>query len=892
MQPGFAEEGPTISERQHQRLSVLTSHDASMGATEQRLACLETQAEHRGSCPSEALAEAADQLLGDSHSITPTATAQIGNLLPPELVHSAGTSISTALWTQANQAAATRSPIVSAEPLLHGQSGLFTQLLQGEHDTALDGHAEALSVSNHNSAWGLPGADAQPNHCQQAQQQQVSFSPTVSGQHQALPPQSPAEGLKAMFARPAVSPKPPMKRYPPLTHRSDKRYRSHRSKAKPANAACIQQAFPHRQWHTLDDVLQDLDMNDITFVGTPIIQDQRVSALAGPSTPAFLPEQYVDTHPSAYLQLPQQENQPASPSQPTHTLQPPSPATGLERQRPPLCMPSQPATQPQQQQQHQSQEQQQQHRYTPSVSQMAPQHEQAAVSVLPLLLFDLAASGHDGRHVAASAQQRLPSTTTPTLSSPSLLHHATLLQPPQHMGQFSSRSSHNSSCPEDPQDLPSPSRSVALALDRLFSTNAQPTTSIQRRERHRQAQQSPSAGGIPTPSSSQFPAPNCIAHTVPISWDGVTQHGPMPAASDLYAPQPASSLLPDTPAALAQGGAGESSVLQTPWSQWQQPESYLQEPNLQQDVDQAAYPDAIQMPDSAADPAVAQHVQLPLLYDCASAHLPANSLQSQLPPCPATETTNQQGGHGSATPLQEARLNGCLDALDTGSRQHQLVNSGAAWADSSTAADKAHQSRCTPSTSTISQSDPDSPTMIAQLPLCSPERMSAASSALYSPPVVLWNSPASSAASLPIAQQGGQDGQPATSPSRPILQQNSQHQLQQGQQQLHRVNHTAMQSSSQHGRISPPAAMNRPFDILDNGNCFTAFNHRPAEVVAPSGPATAQLVDEQGSFHALEEIALRAKRLLKSLEPACSAAQLHPACAYDRVMPFLSLTCF
>ena len=63
-------------------------------------------------------------------------------------------------------------------------------------------------------------------------------------------------------------------------------------------------------------------------------------------------------------------------------------------------------------------------------------------------------------------------------------------------------------------------------------------------------------------------------------------------------------------------------------------------------------------------------------------------------------------------------------------------------------------------------------------------------------------------------------------------------------------------------------------------------------VVVPSGLATAHLVDEQGSYHALEQIVLSAKRLLESLEPACSAAPLHPACAYDRVRPFLRLARF
>ena len=911
VQPGCAEEGPTISKRQQQRLLVFTSHDASLGATEQRLACWQPQAkpatEHRVSCPSEALAEAADQLLGYSQRTSPSAKAWLGNLLPPEPVCSAGPRIATAPCTQANQSAATSSPAVPVRPLPHGESGLFTQLLQ--RDAALDDHGKAPLVSKNNSAWGLPGADPQPDHCQQTQQQQVSLSPTVSRQHQELLPQSPAEGLKAMFfCRPAVSSKTSMKHYLPLTHRSDKRYKSRRAKAKPADATCIQQAFPRRQWQTLDDVLQDLDINDITFVGTPMIQDQRVPAVAGPSTPACLPEQHEDIHLLADLQLSQQENQLASPAQPTHTPPSPYPATGLGGQWPPLNMPWQPAAQPQQHHQHQQhKQQQQQHHYTPSVSQMTPQHEQAAVSALPLLLGDLAATGHDGRHMAASAQQRLPSMITPTVICPQLPHHATLLQLPQHVSHFNGRSSHNGNIPEDPQNPQSPSHCVALACDRLCSgTDAQPITSVQSRERCRQIQQSLSAGDIPSPSSDQPPAYNPAAYKAPNSWYFVSQHGPLPAISGLYpAAVQSASTLPDMTAALARGGAAEKTPLQTPCLQWQQPESHLQEPTLQQGVDQAAYPNAIQLPhpaanpaanpavnsaaNSAANPAAAQHV----LHDNTSAQLRANSLQPQSPsPSPAVQTAKQRGGLCSAIPVQEASLNGSLDALGTGSIEHELVDGGAAWADPGASGDKAP---CTPSTSTRSRSDPDSPAMIAQLPLCSPERMSAASSVLYSSPVLLWNSPTSSAASLPIAQQGGQDGHLAASLSRPVQQQNSQHQHQhqQGQQQLdpNRVKHTAIQGSFQHGRNSPLAAKHTHLENVDKGSHFIASSHRSSKKLVPSAWATAQLGDEQGSLQALEEIVLRARHVLKSLEPACNAAQLHPAFPCDTVMPFLILIC-
>lgn len=878
-----------------------TPHDASTGATEQKLACIglsvcESHAKpatkRRSSFASEALAQAADQpLLGYSHSVTTTASAQLGNTLPPEHIRAAGHSSATVPCSQANPAAAISNPTDAGKPLLPSQFGYFTQLLQAEHDTALDGHAGAALASSHSpAAVGLVGTSFPPLHNQKGQrhqQQQAVTQLTVDGGQQEQLPQSPAEGVKAILAqRPGAFPKPCRKRYLPLNHTPDKR----RTKAKAATATGTQQAFPHRQWQTLSDVLQDLDINDIIFAGTPMTPDPGVSALAAPCTPAALPEQYVDTRPLAHLHLLQQENRPASPLQPTQIPPPPYTVTGLPGQWPPLYTLWQPPPQ-------QQQEQQQQQQHTASVPQMLPQHQQAAVSDVPPLSFDLVGPCHDARHVPASAQQQLPNMATPPAISPELTHHATLPQLPLHMSHHGRRSSLDSGGLNDTQNPQSPRRSVELALDRLFSggIGAQPTTSLQGKKRSRQAQQPLPAGDIPAPTAEQCPASDPIAHPASDGWHGDTQQGQLPTA-----PQPASSLLPYTAAPGGLQSAMPSSPLQPPWSQWPQPELYMQESILQQVVDQAAYPAANLMTnpaaDSAANPpaeqAAAQQVQLPVLQDdVPAAQLQSDSLQHQSPSLTsAVEATKLQADFDSAlslaVPLQEASLNGCLEAYATSSKQHQLTNNREpTWTHSTTAEDSPHQSLC--SASTRSQSEPGSPTMICELPLCSPERMSAASSALCASPVLLWNSPAS-AASSPMAQQGRQDCQPSASRCRPVQQQNSQHEQEHKRQlEPHPLTCAAMEDSPPHAGTSPTSAVQRPSKGPYRGNFFSASTHRPTKMVLQSASATAQLADEQGSPYALEEIALRAKRLLNSLELVSTFPGLHPECSFDRVMPVL-----
>ena len=870
--------------RQHepQRLFALASDEASIRATEKRLARCETGAKHaathRASSASEALAEVADQPLGYSHSLMPTASAHFGHKLPPQFVRSVGPSPAHAPSSQTDQVADANIPTVPVKTTLPVQAGLFTRLLQGAHDTLLKESDAAAQPNTHYSAGGIPVVHPQSPHSQQTNQQQrqeVTVQTTMSGQHHEQTPQSPSQGLKAMFAScPAVSCNPSRKRILDPTGRSDKHHKSHHTKAEQGTAARIQQAFPHRKWQTLSDVLQDLDINSITFMGMPMTRDQGLSAVAGPATPAFLPEQYVGACPLAYL-----HNQPASPAQPTQTPPTPCPAAGLVHQRPPLYTPWQLPTQLQQQ------------HYTASVSQLSAQREQAAGSALPLLLCDLAASRHDATYVAAPAQQL--SAATPTVRSPCLPHHGipvsqgAFLQHPLHRSQLGGRSSHSSGGTEEPQE--SSNHSVALALDRLFSrTAAQPTTSVQRRSR--QAQPAPAAGRLPSSSVDQRSAYNPIQDPASISQHDDIQHGQWPAASNMYAaPKAASSLPPVTPAAVPQGAAQTGVLGSQQQRLWLQPISHLQAPFLQQDVHQ---------PPFLAVPAA------PLRHDDASEQLQPDSLQHQSPSLPslAMQVTRQQEGLNSALPPARplhTYLDSCLGASDRHNKQQQLANNELAGP--STASDKPYQSRCSPSASSRSQSDPGSFAIIAGLPLCSPERMSAASSALCSSPVLMWNSPASSPASLPMTQQGRRDTQPSTSIGAPVQQQNSQHQQQpqqqqqQEQQQLDSNPHTAMQDSRPllvvPSRISSASVIHRPPESLDIGKCLAASVHmpsRPAEVPPPSSAARAHLFAEQGQcgkHDALEEILLSAKRVLRSLE---LAVDLHAAHVHDRVMPFSS----
>ena len=105
------------------------------------------------------------------------------------------------------------------------------------------------------------------------------------------------------------SPQPGKKR---SRSRSSKRHQPHsththtRDSVSPPDFQC--------QWQTLQDVLQDIDLNGLVLKGVPMRKGTRIPVMAQqppePPTPVYLPIQTVDTRPLAYLQLLQDEQIP------------------------------------------------------------------------------------------------------------------------------------------------------------------------------------------------------------------------------------------------------------------------------------------------------------------------------------------------------------------------------------------------------------------------------------------------------------------------------------------------------------------------------------------------------------------------------------------------------
>ena len=138
--------------------------------------------------------------------------------------------------------------------------------------------------------------------------------------HQQEPTlQSPAEGVAAMLTRPPSVSLEPSKRKHQI-NLAPRATRPHKSPSSSSVLAGVKQEFAHRLWRTLGDVLQEVNIDNFTFSGKPMTRGQSLSPTAGPSTPAFPPQQYVDTRPLAYVHLLQQENhQLLAPPQPTQT---------------------------------------------------------------------------------------------------------------------------------------------------------------------------------------------------------------------------------------------------------------------------------------------------------------------------------------------------------------------------------------------------------------------------------------------------------------------------------------------------------------------------------------------------------------------------------------------
>lgn len=790
--------------------------------TQQREACCETQSEHVSEHKGHSGCASANQVPGYSHSRMLTSPAQLRHSVPPpEHAQCSNTPAFSAQCTRRKESADIHSPTALVTTPLPVQSGLSTQSGQGGHGAAQADHANAAWPQQHGWAGQLRRV---PPPCQQAhqqQQQEAGVQPTGSGEQEEAVVQSPAEGLPAMLAcPPAASPTPSRrKRHIDLTPRPTRPRKSHRTITRSAG---IRPAHP--LWRTLGDVLQDLDINHFIFSGKPLTRGQSVSAGAGPSTPAALPQQYMDTRALAYFPLLQQEtNQPSSSAQPTPT-QTPLPPESLLNRWPPM------STQLQQQQQH-----------TCNGSTQHSMFRQAADTTLPLQRSGLAASCHDAAHMAPAIQQ--PTGGSPAMSSPQPPHpsfppsQGISLQHPWHTGQHSWSSCHSNGSPSNPQNPQSPTQSVLRVLDRLFSgSKAQQRGPLPSSGRHARAhaQPSPNAPHPERRGANQRPPDALTPNSASKSCNVGVQHCQWPAASGVYtAPPPAWRCPPETPATQAEGSV--YTLVPCCQQQWQARQPY------QQDAHQA--------------------VGLPAAPDM---HLPV---------------PNHAHAAAQAETLQHQSPN-------TGIKQHGVATREAA---PSSDPEKPYQALC--SRSTRSPADPGRPAMKAQLPLPSPERMPAPSSACHSSPMLLWTSSSSAGpgASLLMPQHSREV---STSMARPHQQENSQQQKNSPQQQqLGSHPQTAMQDRppwlAASGRTRSASVIHRSPDRPNKSRCLTSF--RPANVMVLPGAQAGQLAGQHssgGHLSAVEQIAVSAKGVLRSLDLAVTASHLHLAYVHERVMLF------
>ena len=372
--------------------------------------------------------------------------------------------------------------------------------------------------------------------------------------------------------------------------------RPHKSPSSSSVLAGVKQEFAHRLWRTLGDVLQEVNIDNLTFRGKPITRGQSLSPTAGPSTPAFPPQQYVDTRPLAYVHLLQQENhQLLAPPQPTQT--PPTPDS-VPNQWPPVH----------------TQLQQQHYTFDKSAEYQMLSH--AAVRTPPFQTPDLASNCQHATPLAPPTQQTsvgAPAMSSPQQVSPSLPNSQGISG--QHPLLCWS-SCHSGGSPNHAQRPAShtPIQTVQRVLDTLFSgsTAQQASPLPQSSSRHAHAQQAtplahPALGG-----ADQRPPYSVIPPPAVNSRSDTVQQCHWHSASGMYGePQPASELPPDKQAAgCVQPG------LPSPHQQTATLHAQSPQPCIQQDAHQP----------SGLPPI--HHVQVPLThYPHACAHLQADTLQ-------------------------------------------------------------------------------------------------------------------------------------------------------------------------------------------------------------------------------------------------------------------------
>ena len=886
---------------------------------------------------SEALADAADQPLSCNHGHTAAGSTPLSPEEPPSQALAAAQD--TASEPQpgiANLSAVTASlgaPVGKEQPL---HSGFFTQLLQDAHDTDVDQEAAPMFCGNNCSAAEAPAThehDLLHPQSPACQQQDQHSQKCAIDQHQVMRPQqqkpllSPAQALHASFARPQPpSDRPSHKRS--HSHKSNKHHKAHKKRAKLDSATRIQQDFLYWHWQTLGDVLQDLNINDIIFTGKPMQRSRRAPSATGPSRPASLLEQYVDTRPLQHLPLLQQPNHPPCLYQPGPTAQLPHLADRLASPTAqPLLVPWQPPAQLGQQyhalvpQQGSTQPPKQYHSssFGPELpTQTRSTHRDAARqapdSELPQLGLDCAAPFIGAPGTASAAQA--PAADDLALSIPQLPGHTTPLNRqgspsnPVHTSQLGHSSLKSGGSPENAVSTHPqlPGYSMQRALNRLFrSTTGQDTSCADQlpnmpQVESKQASQDVTTGHGPCISAEPRLAYVPSTQAGPYSLCGPAQHHQQPAILCLCsAPQPASGPAPITPAAHVEDTAHTalpSSQLQPPCPQLQQLEHQQQTCEFSQAGVQPAVLQSAALPSQH----ILQTLPLPLPAYASSPQLQAActnpqqlGMQSQ---CLKIEVVSQQDSPASSSPVARVAVvlpNSSHPYGSTEGTTWQEASSGSGWTALTTASPQHAVVLCSQSTCSF----PSSASLAgpAELPPCSPERGARASPVFCHSPVVLWNSPHSSAASVPMLQQGREDRPPSPSRANSLSQQFTLHKLPLQQDlafPLYTRQHfpALLHLLALPGRPSlTPTIQDPPDSFPDAEVALPLSNNSPRQTdLLPLPAASAREAHERGPSpqpYALDDIAFSAKRVLNSLAMAIGASDSQPLEACDKVLPLL-----
>ena len=904
---------PDFVAASEQAITPCTSPHLSSEATDPlaaaQLQAPSEQTRHQGShsteqliCfASEALAETADQPLG---------FGQIASGLPASDHHRtphydtvAGTAVSTAPSSPGEAAGSTVRLNASAKSPPPAASGSLVQLLQDSQEFNANQQAAAELPPSSASPAAKPSVKYQSLWLQlqhpagqqhQPQQTQAEGEQRATAAEQDL--LSPAQGLQARLAYPpASSPTPSRRRC--HHQQSHRHHKSHsRKKAKLDSAAGKQPARAYWQWHTLGDVFQDLNVNDVIFTGRPMHNGQPIQA--GPATPAFQPEQYVDTRPLAYLHLLlQQENQPASMPHHIQTSYLHHSAAEAANQGQSPFVPWEPSTQLRQHNQAQAtpqftpqpacpstldlgQHMQTPHLHTDRSNAAAPSTQPAPLLRRPTSLHGSAPVAVQPRLTAAASpvedMHQIPSDQTACSAESSPIPEPAQTSPVRNKSK-PDNGSNSSILP--PAPLHSPSHSLERALDRLFSSRAQV---------HRS-----SAGSLPGPlqqcSSSRHPtlppvvvgSPSERRLTHRATSDSLHTHrqpSPPPTCTCLHPQlQPTASILPRTSAAY---GAGTMHIImpspQLPMC-WPQPGP--PEPQLQ--VHGVFQADILQ-----AEPSHLQGYHTGSMQSLPVQPMPSPQLHAAWPAplghCSASAAASQQHPSASlpaifAAPQEDSKS----------SKQQQLTSTGPELVSDAAAGRNDSLPQC------ISGSPPSppagsSPETCEPLP-CSPERASSPPATICPPPVVLWNSP-DSRTSLPMLQQATES--PPSGTTRSLhhqLSQTLQSQIDASPFDARQLSSSQITATASPGRPSPDSTAVQGLDGISQSGLESLPDEsaRQAGAMQPSSAAV-QLASKRWPHDrrcALEDIAYSAKCLLSSLDLASSPPIAGCTAMHERVRP-------